>query len=56
MLGSIKHEHILGREIFIYLPPSYKNNNKRFPVLYGNDGAELYRYSDRLIESFEKVK
>ena len=54
MLGSIKHEHRLGREIFIYLPPSYKNNNKRFPVLYGNDGAELYRYSDRLIESFEK--
>ena len=54
MLGSINREHILGREIFIYLPPSYRDNNKRFPVLYGNDGAELYRYSERLINSFEK--
>ena len=55
MLGSIKREYILGREIFIYLPPSYKSSkDKRFPVLYGNDGAELYKYSERLINSFEE--
>lgn len=55
MFGSIKHECILGRKVFIYLPPSYKEiNYGKFPVLYANDGAELYRYSKSLINSFEE--
>jgi predicted alpha/beta superfamily hydrolase len=30
------------RRICIYLPPGYKNNNKQYPVMYMNDGQNLF--------------
>lgn len=54
MLGSIKEEHILGKKVFIYLPPSYKNSGEKFPVLYSHDGQDLYRYSENLINNLEE--
>jgi len=30
------------RRIWIYLPPSYKNTGKRYPVLYMHDGQNLF--------------
>ena len=30
------------RDIFVYLPPSYQNSTKRYPVLYMQDGQNLF--------------
>ena len=54
MLGNIKKELICGRQVFIYLPPSYNKDNNRFPVLYSHDGEKLYACSENLINYFEE--
>ena len=43
---NIKKELICGRQVFIYLPPSYNKDNNRFPVLYSHDGEKLYACSE----------
>jgi len=50
LTGNIRvHEHFYSRilnnnrHIFVYLPPSYTEaNNRRYPVLYVNDGQNLF--------------
>ena len=35
-------EDILPRHIDVWLPPSYRNSTKRYPVIYVNDGNALF--------------
>jgi predicted alpha/beta superfamily hydrolase len=47
--GTVKRLHALWspeleneRDIFVYLPPSYGEGDRRFPVLYMHDGQNLF--------------
>jgi tetratricopeptide (TPR) repeat protein len=44
------------REIQIYLPDSYENNDKKYPVLFLLDGQRFYLYGVSLLQSFAQFK
>jgi predicted alpha/beta superfamily hydrolase len=53
----------LDRNVWIYLPPSYQKSNKRYPVIYMQDGQNLFDTKtsgygewgvDELLDSFAK--
>lgn len=51
MLDSVFYIPQLGvsRRIWIYIPPSYQNEKKKFPVIYMHDGQNLF---DKLTSGF----
>lgn len=42
MNGTLVMESFEGRELFIYLPPSYETSRAKFPVVYVQDGGYLF--------------
>ncbi|EME73934.1 alpha/beta hydrolase-fold protein [Bacillus sonorensis] len=56
MNGTLINDMFSGRELFIYLPPSYQSGRKRYPALYVHDRGDLFDpgFSDSLerIEHF----
>ncbi|WP_077616688.1 alpha/beta hydrolase [Caenibacillus caldisaponilyticus] len=42
MDGIVVTESFRGRELFIYLPPSYETSRANFPVVYVQDGGDLF--------------
>nr|MBC7612739.1 alpha/beta hydrolase [Pseudopedobacter sp.] len=55
----------LDRNVWIYLPPSYEKSNKRYPVIYMQDGQNLFDTKtssygewgvDELLDSLSKTK
>lgn len=58
MRGKVVNYSILDREIFIYLPKSYDENNhdKKYPVIYIHDGDEVLSMLDNIILSVEKYE
>ena len=40
--GLLKSFGVLERPLYIYLPPNYKDQSKRFPVIYAHDGQSLF--------------
>uniref|UniRef100_A0A7U4DJI6 Esterase n=1 Tax=Geobacillus sp. (strain Y4.1MC1) TaxID=581103 RepID=A0A7U4DJI6_GEOS0 len=42
MNGTLVTESFAGRELFIYLPPSYGTSRAAFPVVYVQDGGDLF--------------
>lgn len=41
---------VAGREIVVYLPPSYLNTERRYPVAYVQDGGYLFTQCTNLLE------
>lgn len=54
MKGQIKHIAFQGRQLFIYTPPSYGEQDKHFPVLYSHDGQEVNKLSEGILSKIEK--
>lgn len=56
MNGTLINDTFSGRELLIYLPPSYQTGRKRYPALYVHDRGDLFNpgFSDSLemIEHF----
>src|SRR5687767_7532048 len=43
VLRSVKSEQLGNqRDLFLYLPPSYDNSDRRYPVIYMHDGQNLF--------------
>ncbi|UFT98300.1 alpha/beta hydrolase [Radiobacillus kanasensis] len=53
MKGFWREEKVNDHSLFIYLPQDYKETNKRFPVLYVQDGAALFK--DQIEQVEEKM-
>ena len=53
MNPNLIHKNFMGRQICIYLPPSYDTHINRFPVVYIHDGGYLFR--ERLRELEEMI-
>lgn len=52
MRGTIIHHQIMDRDVYVYLPPDYnRNKQKRYPVIYVQDGAYLFRDSGSVWEA-----
>ena len=41
-IEGFESDSLLPRNIYIYLPPAYKENGRRYPVLYMHDGQNLF--------------
>ncbi|MEM9234123.1 MAG: alpha/beta hydrolase-fold protein [Pseudomonadota bacterium] len=41
-LGLMDSEHVVPREVQVWLPPGYENSGERYPVLYMHDGQNLF--------------
>ncbi|MGX4598982.1 alpha/beta hydrolase [Faecalimicrobium sp. JNUCC 81] len=56
MRGKVVNYNILGREILIYLPKSYDENNhgKKYPVIYIHDGDKVLNILDKIMFNVEK--
>ena len=43
MTGDIRYHEVDDRQVWVYLPPSYKeNSDKQYPVLYAMDGQNVF--------------
>ncbi|MFN2746581.1 alpha/beta hydrolase [Bacillus sp. z60-18] len=40
--GTLIKDTFSGRDLFIYLPPSYRNGTKRYPALYVQDRGDVF--------------
>ncbi|SDX20698.1 hypothetical protein SAMN05518848_105201 [Paenibacillus sp. PDC88] len=56
MRETFKQEKIGGRDVHIYLPPSYHQGAARFPVVYIQDGMTLVRDCLNLLEHKLRIK
>lgn len=41
--GRLIRDSVKGKELLIYLPVSYQNSHKRYPVIYMQDGQNLFK-------------
>lgn len=41
-LGEMASEHVIPREVQVWLPPGYEESGKAYPVLYMHDGQNLF--------------
>ena len=42
MEGKLVEAHIQTRSLSIYMPPSYNNSVRNYPVIYVQDGGSLF--------------
>lgn len=54
MNGEIIEEFFRERKLFIYLPPSYSNEEQGFPVVYVQDGDYLFS-REKSVEELESM-
>lgn len=53
MKGTILTRKVFDREIFIYLPVGYDISDKRYPIVYVQDGDKFKGYLTKIIEDIE---
>ncbi|MCP9292206.1 alpha/beta hydrolase [Gracilimonas sediminicola] len=46
IIRDFESENLLPRDLYIYLPPNYKESDRRYPVLYMHDGQALFDASE----------
>lgn len=54
MTGEIVKRTFLDREIFIYLPEGYEKSDKKYPVVYAQDGDKFIKFLSRIIDEIEE--
>lgn len=52
MIGTIKQEELEGRQLSVYLPPSYGNGDSAYPVVYVQDNNSLVKHCMNLLEHY----
>ncbi|MEQ8524623.1 alpha/beta hydrolase-fold protein [Gracilimonas sp.] len=43
---DFQSDNLVPRDLYVYLPPGYKESNQRYPVLYMHDGQALFDASE----------
>lgn len=56
MEGLLRLERVMGRELVIYLPPSYEAENRRFPVVYLQDEGNVMKHTLNYLEHLFNTK
>ncbi|WP_188534707.1 alpha/beta hydrolase [Paenibacillus segetis] len=54
--GSVHIDKLEKRRIFVYLPPGYETDNERYPVVYMNDGRNIFQTNTSSFQKEWKVE
>lgn len=54
--GSVHIDELEKRRIFVYLPPGYETDNERYPVVYMNDGRNVFETNTSSFQKEWKVE